>query len=140
MIKGKMLDSKYCLERKIMKRENSTCYLTKKEDIFCLKVVCISNDIKKKETEKEIEILTFLKNHPKIILFHNYFSIQSNYCALVFEFVEMNLSTFVNSSKQSWLSEENSKKFFEQILNAVNFCHFNMITHQDLVKKKKFKL
>ena len=40
MIKGKILDSKYCLERKIMKSENSTCCLAKKEEeIYCLKVV-----------------------------------------------------------------------------------------------------
>ena len=124
--------------KKVSEGSNSECYMVKDEKKkYCMKVITVDqkDEMKKKEIEKEIKILGMLKNHPYMV------EISRSYCKrlkdktqyfLVLEWAEMNLDQYLGTTKKGCLGEFECKKIFKQILNAVNFCHLKMITHQDL--------
>jgi serine/threonine protein kinase len=124
----------FTLKKNLGKGKNSRCYLTKiEEQNFCMKLIEFENEKKKKEIEKEIKILYSLKSNEKIInLHHHHLQGERKFYGLLFEWMEMNLHQFLAASPSGCISEIECKIIFEQILNALNFCHFNLITHQDL--------
>ena len=104
----------------------------KEEKEYCLKVIPFKNEKRKKEIEKEIKILLVLRSHKNIIYLQDHFSSSKNVHGLLFGMMEMNLFHYLKSSPRGFISEKKSKIIFKQILDAVNFCHLNLIIHNDL--------
>ena len=124
------------VEKRLGKGKNSRCFLVKSgSKNYCLKVCSVKDKSNKKEIQNEINILLLLKEHQNIISLEEHFlktGKEKKYFGLVFELMQMNLHDFMKLSKNGCIDEMNCKVIFKQIMSAINFCHFKLITHQDL--------
>ena len=82
-------------------------------------------------TFQENETLKALK-HPGIVTIHNFFMIKKNLQAyFIMEYLEGGeLLEYV--AQKGRLSEEETRIYFAQIIDALDFCHRNKIIHRDL--------
>ena len=111
---------------------NSSCFVGKKEGKkYCLKIIELKREEKKKQVEREIKILSKLKSHRNIVQLTEYFDLDENKICLVTEKMEMNLAEYIERMGER-LSEDLSRKISYQILSALNFCHQNKVIHNDL--------
>jgi serine/threonine protein kinase len=81
----------------------------------------------------KMEILTMWKiKHPYIVQLHKVLATQHK-ILLVMEYMQGgDLFDFIRSDMGERLSEEKSRKFFQQIIMAIDYCHNLNIIHRDL--------
>ncbi|NXK72043.1 NUAK2 kinase, partial [Amazona guildingii] len=78
---------------------------------------------------REIEIMSSL-NHPHIIAVHEVFE-NSSKIVIVMEYASKgDLYDYI--SERQWLTEQEARHFFRQVVSAVYYCHKNGIVHRDL--------
>lgn len=84
---------------------------------------------KEKRILREAAILNLI-NHPHIVQLYDILITEDYFC-LFFEFVDgcQMLDYVVTHGK---LKEKQSRKFFRQLLSAVDYCHKNSVVHRDL--------
>ena len=75
-------------------------------------------------------VISSLLDHPHIVKLLDFFYSESNFF-LVFEYVK-GTQLYDVILKNSKISEEKARKYFRQILSAVDYIHGNSITHRDL--------
>ena len=88
---------------------------------------------------KEIEVLKKL-SHPNIIKLINYCSVDNDQIALILEYGSggtlkgiFNINIYPDHLKiKGYLTEEEVKEIFTQILDGVNYCHSRGIIHRDI--------
>lgn len=79
----------------------------------------------------EIQILKKLK-HPHIVEFYETIQVP-NKLLLIMEFIKgKSLYDYVKSKPHRRLSETEAIIIFKQILEGINYCHNNMISHRDI--------
>eukprot|EP01091_Cochliopodium_minus_P008187 TRINITY_DN1812_c0_g1_i5.p1 TRINITY_DN1812_c0_g1~~TRINITY_DN1812_c0_g1_i5.p1 ORF type:complete len:299 (-),score=91.15 TRINITY_DN1812_c0_g1_i5:151-1047(-) len=127
----------YLTECLIGKGVDAKCYLaTKNDQTFCIKMIPIKKNQQKKRinTENEVEALERLQNHENIIKLVESFSIKDEseeVRYIITEAMPMNLEKYLRMKKGA-ISESTCKKIMFQVMSALNFCHLNLITHQDI--------
>ncbi|GAU18339.1 hypothetical protein TSUD_202280 [Trifolium subterraneum] len=101
-------------------------------DKVAIKMLCRSK-IKEKHTEenvkREIEILRRLK-HPYIIELYDVIETQTHIC-LVMEYVKSG-DLYNYLIVRHHLQENKARRFFQQIIFGVQYCHRYMVVHRDL--------
>ena len=131
-----MLIGDYTMGCKIGAGKSSNCFsVIKDEEKYCMKVITLKDEEKdlKKQIEKEIKVLSILKNHSNIICLKEFFAVKSRHnerVCLVTEMMDMNLKNYLSLQKDNCLEESNCKIICKPILEAVNYCHSKLITHQ----------
>lgn len=96
-----------------------------------VKVMYVANNNAKRERAVfEVHLLRQLSRHEYIIDFHDMIELNG----FIFVFLEYapygDLGSFIH--RHGRLEEELARKFFVQILSAVDYCHSNNIAHHDL--------
>ena len=96
-----------------------------------VKVMYVANNSAKRERAMfEVHLLRQLSRHDYIIDFHDVVELNG----FVFVFLEYapygDLGSFIH--RHGRLEEELARKFFVQILSAVDYCHTNNVAHHDL--------
>eukprot|EP01091_Cochliopodium_minus_P008790 TRINITY_DN2049_c0_g1_i1.p1 TRINITY_DN2049_c0_g1~~TRINITY_DN2049_c0_g1_i1.p1 ORF type:complete len:170 (+),score=40.76 TRINITY_DN2049_c0_g1_i1:31-540(+) len=120
----------------IGKGVDAKCYLATKDiQTYCIKMITIkkNQESKKRNTQKEVEALTKLQ-HENIITFVEAFSTfekNDEILYIITEAMPMNLSKFLRM-KAGTIDEFTCKKIMFQVMSALDFCHSNLITHQDI--------
>jgi len=108
---------------------------TKQGKTFCLKIIPINNTSKLERVKQEIKALERLRNHPKIIQieesFHYVKDGKKCICIVTELFGSCNLADYLKQKKGK-LEEEEAKKIFCQLVEAVEFMHAKKIAHRDL--------
>lgn len=96
-----------------------------------VKVMYVANNTAKRERAMfEVHLLRQLSRHDYIIDFHDIVELNG----FIFVFLEYapygDLGSFIH--RHGRLEEELARKFFVQILSALDYCHSNNIAHHDL--------
>lgn len=96
-----------------------------------VKVMYVANNAAKRERAMfEVHLLRQLSRHDYIIDFHDIVELNG----FIFVFLEYapygDLGSFIH--RHGRLEEELARKFFVQILGALDYCHVNNIAHHDL--------
>lgn len=81
------------------------------------------------KTRREIHILLFLR-HPHIVRLYEVVDTPSD-LFMVMEYVSGG-ELFDHIVHKLRLREDEARRFFQQILSAIEFCHDRMVTHRDL--------
>ena len=114
----------------IGKSNNTECFLAKKDDkTYCLKITKFNEHV-----ENELKILHLLKKHKNIISYKESFllkvKLEDRIC-IVTEAMNMNLEQYLKINKGR-IDESRCRLISGQLLDALNYCHLNLVTHQDL--------
>eukprot|EP01091_Cochliopodium_minus_P008184 TRINITY_DN1812_c0_g1_i2.p1 TRINITY_DN1812_c0_g1~~TRINITY_DN1812_c0_g1_i2.p1 ORF type:complete len:299 (-),score=94.02 TRINITY_DN1812_c0_g1_i2:48-944(-) len=127
----------YQTESLIGKGVDAKCYLAKRNDqTFCIKMITIEKNQEKKRnnTQNELQALERLQNHENIITLVETFETKDEseeVRYIITEAMPMNLEKYLRMKKGA-ISESTCKKIMFQVMSALNFCHLNLITHQDI--------
>ena len=86
---------------------------------------------RKKNVQREIKILKML-DHPNIMKLYEVID-TNKYLHLVCEFISgCSLRSIMKSRGNAGLNEREAKKYFRQLVSAVEYCHNKNVTHRDL--------
>lgn len=86
---------------------------------------------RKKNAEREIKILTRL-NHPNIIKLYQTIENRKS-LNLIMEYVSgCSLMAYMKKTKDKRLEENDAKRVFKQIIEALEYCHSLGISHRDI--------
>ncbi|KAL5256703.1 hypothetical protein ACHWQZ_G011833 [Mnemiopsis leidyi] len=97
-----------------------------------IKIIRKENVKTKKDMERvrrEIDILSVLR-HPHIIKVIDVVETRTNIIIVMEYAVNGELFDYINERR--YLDESESRKYFRQIVSAVDYCHKNLIVHRDL--------
>lgn len=90
-----------------------------------------TEDDTKKRVLHEIEVLRKL-DHPNIIHFYEVIE-RDHEIYIIMEFATNgDLYDYIISKKQKYLSEDEARHFFRQLISAVDYSHANFVIHRDL--------
>lgn len=96
-----------------------------------LSILLVYHASKVEEIYKEAKALKKL-SHPNIVKLHHAF-LWKNYVVLIMEYIAGGeLLKYVNTKGPSGLTESEARTFFQQLADAVCYCHSNFIIHRDL--------
>lgn len=117
--------------------DEAKCFMAMKEEKkYCMKVIRIKkgNEEMIEKARKEVGILKRLKGNENIISIEDHFELTNSFEHRIFiitEMMDMDLSNYLklNGGK---LSKKTAKLISFQILNALNYCHLNLVSHHDL--------
>jgi len=89
------------------------------------------NAQRKLNVKKEIRILKKV-NHPNIVKFHEVVNTTNN-LYLIMEFIKgKSLTSYIRDTPLRRLKESEAIRLFKQVLEAIKYCHDNMISHRDI--------
>ncbi|KAJ4722573.1 Non-specific serine/threonine protein kinase [Melia azedarach] len=79
---------------------------------------------------REVDAMRRLQNHPNILKIHEVMATKTKIC-LVMEFASGGeLFALVNRCKR--LKESLARRYFQQLISALHFCHQNGVAHRDV--------
>ncbi|KAI3927525.1 hypothetical protein MKW92_040246 [Papaver armeniacum] len=89
----------------------------------------IKNSNMEDKVRREIKILTLLR-HPHIIRIYEVIETPSDICVVMERGKSGELFDHIIQKGRS--QEDEARKFFQQIISGVEYCHKNMVVHRDL--------
>lgn len=89
----------------------------------------VHDDSGDKRIYREV-VISSLLNHPHIVRLLDYFYTKDHYF-LVFEYIK-GRQLYDVVLKNNYISEESARRYFRQILSAIDYIHRNCIVHRDL--------
>jgi len=91
----------------------------------------VNSERERQQLEREKKILQIL-DHPNIVQLHKSVDDQKRQVTyMIFEFISGGeLFDYIVSHGR--LSEDDARRFFRDIVSAVEYCHYNLIIHRDL--------
>lgn len=95
-----------------------------------VKIFDISDSTKRKFALREVQILRSLTRHDNIIDLHDVIE-EREFLYMFLEYAPNgHMSSFIH--RHGRLDEEKARKFFVQILSALEYCHVNNVVHHDM--------
>lgn len=109
-------------------------YNTLTEERVAIKIISRNHEISQYEIKdnrifREI-VLSCLLNHPNIVRLLEFFY-STDHFFLVFEYVK-GMQLYDVLINQTQLNERDARKYFRQVISAIEYIHLNCIAHRDL--------